>query len=424
MHYYIRTLIYRPAIGSSLGSKDAPALLAVSESSKHIVQIVQLLEERSMCFSFCLNKADTLILCGMALLYQTLVLKQDSKLMKDNERLANAVVKIVERAKAPGSYDFKRVSAMLITLDESQQFLPTPPTQSPRTSMPAPPQRMSPPAPGSHKPSPSLGRHASASMSETDLLLQQEKLRRMTIPHLPPQNRPEMYRARSRPSFDSLRQEVPLARRDHRLSMSQAQAAQAAMIARVSPTPSTSGNPNVDYLPLGNNPSQSQPQSPIQTRGQHPQLPGSAAQHDLFSQLRKAPNVTTPEWEALLGSLDGGQLNVYDAIYGGPALGLADHISTPTTATASTTPWSPDSWDLSGFTLGDFGNSATAQSVLSLSEDSLSSGEDMPDLGDMTQSELGLGGTGLDYGAGLIPSAAAIAADGGYLLDGIDAYGL
>ncbi len=148
MNYYIRTLIYRPAIGSSLGAKAAPALIAVSESSKHTVQIIQLLEERSMCFSFCLNKADTLILCGMALLYQTLDLKQDSKLMKDNEKLTNAVLKIVERARAPGSYDLERVAAMLITLDEPpQQSLPTPPSLSPDTSMAAPPQRPLPSCP-------------------------------------------------------------------------------------------------------------------------------------------------------------------------------------------------------------------------------------------------------------------------------------
>ncbi len=91
----------------------------------------------------------------------------------------------------------------------------------------------------------------------------------MTMPQLPPQGRPELYRARSRPSFDSLRQDIPLARRDHRLSMSQAQAAQAAMIARVSPTPSATAKQGLDYLSLGTNPSHSQPQSPpVQTRGQ------------------------------------------------------------------------------------------------------------------------------------------------------------
>ncbi|KAH8893415.1 hypothetical protein GQ53DRAFT_113780 [Thozetella sp. PMI_491] len=415
VYYYIRTLIFRPAIGSALGLKAAPALIAVGEGSKHIVQIIELLTERSMCFSFCLNKADTLILCGMALLYQSLDLKQDSKLMKDNERLTNTVIKIVEAAKAPGSYDFTRVAGMLITVDQPspQQSLPTPPGQSPDTAMAAPPPRMSPQA--AHKMPPSLGRHAKASASETDLLMQQEKLRRMTMPQAPAHARPEFYRARSRPSFDSLRPEIPLARRDHRLSLSQAQAAQAAMIARVSPTPSVAAKQSLDYLSLGTGTS-SQPSSPVQARSQPPMA--AQQQHPLFHQLhQKGPSVSTAEWEALLGSIDGGQVNVYDAIYGGPALSLAESMPTPTTAPASgahAAGWSPDSWDLSGFSLGDFGTSgvATAQSVLSLSEESLSSGEELTELTELTQSELGLGAGSLDYG------------NGGYLLDGLETYGL
>ncbi len=402
--------------------------MSISESGKHIVQIIELLSERSMCFSFCLNRSDTLILCGMALLYQSLDLKQDSKMMKDNEKLANAVIKMVEEDKAPGSYDFKRVAGLLITVDEppqqQQQSLPTPPSQSPDTTRAAPPPRMSPLASSVHKMTPTLGRHAGASASETDLLLQQEKLRRMTMPHVPPHARPDMYRARSRPSFESLRQDIPLSRRDHRLSMSQAQAAQAAMIARVSPTPSAAAKQGLDYLSLGTTPS-SQPSSPVQARGQQQQLPTSAAQqHHLFNQLhQKGPNVSTAEWEALLGSIDGGQINVYDAIYGGPALSLADTIPTPTTAPAGAngSGWSPDSWDLSGFSLGDFGTngSATAQSVLSLSEDSLSSGEELTELTDLTQSEMGLSGGSIDDG-----NLNECGTEGGYLLEGLEGFGL
>ena len=386
-----------------------------------------------MSFSFCLNKPDTLILCGMALLYQTLDLKQDSKVLKDNEKLVNAVIKLVDRAKAPGSYDFKRVAGLLIAVEEPSppQSLPTPPRQSPDTCMAAPPaRRTSPPTTMSgtaHRMHPALGLHAGASASETDLLRQQEKLRRMTMPQPPQlappppppppppqqqqqqqQNAVDQYRARSRQSFDGLlRHDVPIGRRDHRLSLSQAQAAQAAMIARVSPGGglSTAAKPNLDYLSLSTTP-QSQPSSPVQGRGQH-------VSSQLCSQLQKASSTSTAEWEALLGSMDGGPLSVYDTMYGGGGPGLL--TETP----VSTASWSPNSWDLGGFNLGDFGPaSATTHSVLSLSEDGLSSGDDV------APSEMGLGVAGLDCRNALLPVTTACGTTDGYVLGGMENFGL
>jgi hypothetical protein len=415
-----------------LGAKAAPSLLTVAESSKHIIQITQLLEERTMSFSLCLNKTDTLILCGMALLYQTLDLKRDGKLKKDNEKLVNAVIQIVDKSKAFDSYDFKRVSGLLITLDEPLQpnTLPTPPRQSPEMSMAAPKSRPSPPASSASKPQPqaTVGRHAFASASETDLLLQQEKLRRMTMPQIPGHGRPELYRGRSQPSADDLPQDQPMLRRDHRLSLNQAQAA---MIARVSPAAMAIAKQNLDYLSLSSTPAQSQPSSPIQVRGQHQQHPGLAHlhqnQHPFATTHQKNTDISSSEWEALLGSLDGGQLNVYDAIYGGPALSM--HETAPPTIISAATPrappsnapsdqvsatadWSPDTWDLSAFNLGDL-TSAPAHSVLSLSsaEDSLSSGEGV------SPSEMGLSVSSLDYRSQLL----GCAGPDGLILDALDA---
>lgn len=406
-------------MGSSLGSKAAPALISISESSKHMVQIIQLLEERNMSLAFCLNKADLLVVCGMTLLYQSIDLKQDSKVMKDNTRLANAVIKIVEKTKAPGSLDFKRVATLLIPVDEAPQqqgvsaSLPTPPRQSPDTcgAMSAPP-RSSPPTSHAHhlshnsnlnntKPHP-LGRHASASVSETDLLLQQEKLRRMAMSTSMGQSRqsPEQQGVRPRPSFDGihgLSETVPLGRRQHRLSLAEAQAAQASMIARVSPGPGASSKQNLerlDYLSFSSPPARTQPLSPAspgQTRSQQSQ---NVAQAHIYSQLaKKEPAQSAEEWEALVGSLDNGAINLYDAIYGGHGVPLTD---TPITAES----WSPDAWDLTHFNIGDFGDAAgTAQSVLSVSEESLSSVDDLPPHDLPVPNDMGLGLDNLDYHA-------------------------
>jgi len=124
------------------------------------------------------------------------------------------------------------------------------------------------------------------------------------------------------------------------------------------------------------------------------------------------PTTTGPsEWEVLLGSLDGGQTNLYDAIYGGPALSLAD-----TTASSNYGgDWSPEStWDMNGFSMGDFTNNGVgpARSVLSFSEESLSSGEELS-----TSELMGtVGGRGGDYGSVMLNANGE-----GYLLDGLDA---
>ncbi|KAL8388054.1 hypothetical protein RB595_009486 [Gaeumannomyces hyphopodioides] len=430
-YYYIRTLIFRPALGSSLGSKAAPAVFAVSESSKHMIQIVQLLEERNMSFSFCLNKSDLLIICGMELLYRGIDLKQDSKLLKDTESLVNAVIKIVEKAKAPGSYDFKRVSNALVTVDDARQpsALPTPPSNSPETVISAqPPQTASPPvavhsASSAHalprKGSCPLGRLAGASMSETDLMLQHDRMRRMTVPQNVP--RPELPRSNSRSSFDSgsKYEGSQLSKRDHRLSLSQAH-----MMTRASPQPKPNGGQSLDFLSLGGSSQHSQPPSPIQSRPRHQPAVTSASvqQQALYAaashngQKMPSSTVSTAEWEALLGSMDGGQVNVYDAIYGGPGISFAE-----TPVSASSGGWSPDSWDLSGFRIapgGELDGTPAPQSVLSMSDESLSSGGDDIDLG-----LAGNSSGHLDYRRRLVPTTMTASSDG-LMLDGFDTFGL
>ncbi|KAI1199736.1 fungal-specific transcription factor domain-containing protein [Nemania serpens] len=392
-YYYIRALVHRPAVGSNLGAKAAPALMATADSSKHIIQIIQLLEERSMSFSFCLNKTDVLALCGMTLLYQSLELKHDSKLMKDIERLTNAVLKTLQKEKAPGISDLKRVARMLIMVGDSPQ--PASTQKSPGIMTMAAPQRTSPPASTFKKGLP-YSRHTGAAMSETDLLSQQEKLRRMTMPSSSAA-RAELYRTQSPASFDHTDQST--SRRNHRFSISHTQ--QAMMRA----SPSHKANPNMDYLSLGNNTaSNPQSRSPSQTHipPSRAMPPSHQPQAPLYppSSMHKGisgSGVTLGEWEALLGAMDGGQINVYDAMYGGPAISL----ETPTSAATHYTEWAADPWDLSGFHIGDLDLGHTSaggpQSVLSLSDDSLSSAaEDL-------SNELYLGVKGEDYQGGLLP---------------------
>lgn len=387
-YYYIRTLIYRPAVGSSLGHKAAPALMSIADSSKHIVQIIQLLEERNMIFSFCLNKCDLLIVCGMTLLYQVVDLKQESKMMREHERLVNAVVKITERAKAPGSWDLKRIAGRLVTIDESAAAAPVSPQEA---NMQGPSQRSSPSMGAPRKAASTNGKCLAASASDSDLHDSHDRMRRMTMPTGQGQ-RPEFFRSPSRQSFENLPVESSYNGDQYMQAPRKLSARQQPTSSNLSPSRS---QPNLDYLSLGNTPSQSRQTSPPRSQMQPPppsmmpqqqrQQPGQPRRGP--RQVKVPDSVSGPEWEVLLGQMDGGLNNVYDAIYGGgqPFLGEAD-------VSALQNEWSPDTWDLSNFNIGDLGpGPAAPQSVLSLSDESLSSGEDV------APSELGLSMGSVNY---------------------------
>ncbi|KAL8686683.1 MAG: hypothetical protein Q9218_006939 [Villophora microphyllina] len=125
-YQYIRTLIHRPAAGSSLGTKASSSTVALANASKHTIQIIQLLEERRMSFSFCLNKNELLLLSGFGLLFQGLDLNRRGKLMQDSERLVCSVIAILDRNAALGSAEFKKVACAMITVDRKPKSATAP----------------------------------------------------------------------------------------------------------------------------------------------------------------------------------------------------------------------------------------------------------------------------------------------------------
>lgn len=368
-YYFIRTLIYRPVVGSNLGPKAAPALISISESSKHIIQISQLLEERSMSFSFCMNKCDLLAVCALTLLYQAIDLKRDSKLLREDERLVNDVLKTLRQNQSPGFVDLERAASVLITVtDPSGPAVMNKHVRKP--SVAASSRRASPPTSYTKQNSPPLGQFQT-SASETDLTRHQDKTRWMgNMAGLQGSNG-EVQQVSSRQSFDGHRQE-----RQH----------SASRMSRLSPN--AQARQNLDYLSLNDTPftTKHAASPPTSMPAQGMQNSGQGYMNNGQS-VTKAPNMSGADWEALVGSMDSGMNNVYDVIYGGASIeaAMAGH--------STGNEWSPDSWDLSNFNIGEFGNNpAPPQSVLSMSDESLSSGEEV------SPSELGLSLGNIDYG--------------------------
>jgi hypothetical protein len=399
-------LIHRPAVGSTLGAKASSSVLSLADSSKHIVQIVQLLEERSMSFSFCLNKNEVLTLCGLSILYQGLDLKPGSSLMKDGQRLVCTVIKYLDKAQAPGAVDFRKLAASIILVDAAiaQRAL--------EHSMGAPISSKAAPLPSMSRKE-ALQQASRYPLSDVELLQQQqERLRRSTMPNIS-MHGIGRHSNNSHSSLESIQSDSPMSRREYR-SSSSSQLPPSHIPKRHSS--SQKSKPNLDYLSLSNTAANSQPHSPPVARSSLNQKQSQVQQFYTPTYLSASPqkgsSVTPSEWESLLSTLDGGQSNIYDAVYGGPGLQLSSsNIPEPHVAGSvgsSYDNWSPEAWDMTALNMSDFdtclSHPGTAQSVLSFSEESLSSGDDLgsADFGFAnTNSCHGLTG-GMDYRTGML----------------------
>jgi hypothetical protein len=382
-YHHVRSLIYRPAVVANLGDKGSSAVVAVGDACKHIVQIVQLLDERKLSFSLCLNRNEVLVQAGFGLLFQTLNLDRDGKLIKDCNRLVCAVIDMLERSSAAGAVEFRRIGCSLISLPRPE-----------------------------HVAMPSLSRHnsdgAMGAPMDTFRATQQslkaiaarftpgamkanrqepKEPRRATLPALSPAM--GVHGNPSSSSLSSIRSEPPAARSEptmspltHRASMSLFSKRRASNALRQ--------NPNIDYLSFGQDPLANYP----------------------FTNQAKS-EVSPADWERLLSNLDNGQTNIYDTIYGGPPADALLDCPPLSASTETTLAWSPNVWNWGSYTE----QAPPPQSVLSFSDESLTSGEEYDTCGmygstpervyqgimvpDMSTPNSGIGLGGLDGNFGL-----------------------
>ena len=85
-----------------------------------------------MSFSFCLNRDEVLLLAGFGLLYQTLEFDRKGKLIQDSQRLLCSVTSILERNGAVGAAEFKKVTCATISIDQLSKSGPATEATDPR----------------------------------------------------------------------------------------------------------------------------------------------------------------------------------------------------------------------------------------------------------------------------------------------------
>ena len=325
-----------------------------------------------MSFSFCVNKNEMLTLCGLSLLYQGLDLKKEGKLLKDGQRLVSAVENYLDAFKAPGAADFRKLVSSLAPTETSKTF-----DYGGQNHAAGPTHSQT----GRQAHLPVTSRYSNPSSIDTELLQQQERMRRATLNSLPMLGLGNQSGSRHKKP-DSTSRSKSYQSSTPRQPQLPPTPTPSVMSTGTKPRSSSNSEagPNLDYLALSSAPSSDglrRSRSVVQQRN-----------NEIQPQQYKTPNLAPSEWEALLGSLDSGSSNIFDAVYGASVPGMSVAVSGCANAGGQHTgslsspgygDWdlSPETWDMTALSMGDYDASATTQSVLSLSEESLSSGDDL-----------------------------------------------
>ena len=313
--------------------------MAAADSAKHIVQILDLLDERRMNYAFPFSKSELLLTAGFTLLWQCLELPDDSKISKDNQRSLLVLTTMLTQESVTAGNEFQAIAGSFISIGPQKGI-----TQAPKAlSMDGNAAQLldSMPAPANKHKSPRKQLQAIASRFSSfnnGRVKPEDSPRRATVPCLHPgQSVSPYHRAESTVSLASTRS--------------------APAVPFYTPPPPRSmeipSGLNLDYMPIGEEEAPP-PQNTVPTK---PQLNESA-------------------WEKLLTDIESGHSSIYNGVYGGASPGevtLQRYHTAPTYAAGDD--WPQDAWLTSTIDLTAKG--PVPQSVFSFSEESLTSGEDL-----------------------------------------------
>ncbi|EKV06263.1 Acetate regulatory DNA binding protein FacB, putative [Penicillium digitatum PHI26] len=352
LYYFIRSLIHRPAVCYADENLRSPSVLALSDSAKHIIQILELLDERRLCLSVSINRKELVFFSGLGLLWQMLDVRNDSKLAKDSQKLLGAAMRYLQSESSAAAAEFGMLSNTLISLGGGRR--PSVGKEQ-HQEMLAPTQ----------KPSKSPKKHLQVLKSRLIACSTRDKQpptqpspqssRRNTISGATP---PLISQSLRSPSGSSL----PLTQTDQR--------------------PAPLYRSDKDHSPLD---LASDTRLAASLGHDHPRSMSCSTPSD-----PTAGAITMADWEYVLSDMDRGYSNIFTGIYGGKECGedpgpfasiAAEYNRKPNDSSLANRPQSemhglsPEAWSASS---GDFvyKQEQTARSVLSYSSESMGSTEE------------------------------------------------
>ncbi|KAI1613266.1 fungal-specific transcription factor domain-containing protein [Exophiala viscosa] len=332
-YFYIRSLIHRPLLCHGSGSVSSAANIVLATSGKHVLQIHELLLERRMNYTFPMDKTELLMNSGLPILWQSVDLEKDSKLVKDNQKSLNNLLGMMQNENAAAAMEFHKMTACFVTLE------PRPALSVGKLSLDSTSQRPS-VAPVMDSKSKSTRKQLQAIASKWSTFSNKAKAedvaRRATVPETRPVTvaRGQVNRAASTTSLSSTRS-API------MPINSASPAQLT----TSRTIDTSAI-NLDYLPFGD-------ENVSQSRGSSSTM--------LPPKIQQTPTLADSNWDQLLNNLDNNT-----AFY--PDVTSDGLYQVPSNE------WAPNVWNISGMEFP--AKAPVPQSLLSFSDESLTSGDD------------------------------------------------
>lgn len=295
---------------------------------------MDLLVERRMNYTFPMNKTDLLLTSGFSIMWQSLDLEDDSKLVKDNQKSLTLLLTLLNTENQAAATELRKMAQCVVTIEG--QAVPSP-AVSPATSSRASPAMAAPTDAKSKSTRKQLQAIASKWSTFSNKGKADDVPRRSTVPQTNSATRSPAHRASSTVSLSSTRS-APV------LPMNTTDPNQLTATHSID----TSAI-NLDYLPLGDEFGDSHTRTSSSTM-----LPPRKQQNS---------NLVDASWDQLLNNFDSNQGLYPDMNIGGQAL------YQPTS-----NDWVPDAWNLSPM---DFNSKVNVpQSLLSFSEESLTSGDD------------------------------------------------
>jgi hypothetical protein len=123
-YFFIRSLIHRPLLCHGAGSSQAAATIVLAAAGKHSLQILDLLDERRMNYTFPFSKKELLLKAAISILWQSIELEEDSKLVKDNQKSLNMSLNMIARESQAACTEFQRIASAFVPLQTRKASSP------------------------------------------------------------------------------------------------------------------------------------------------------------------------------------------------------------------------------------------------------------------------------------------------------------
>lgn len=340
-YFHTRSLIHRPLLCHGSGSAASAATIVLAAAAKHIIQIIDLLDERCMNYTFPVNKQDLFLNAGFSILWQCLDLEDDSKLIKDNQKSLTLLLAKISKENTAAGGEFQKVASSFVVVGSPRAIQPT------HISIDTPAARLlnTMPAPASNRQKTAkkqLQAIASrfSNFSSRDSRVDESAKRKTKSPQI----------------GLAQYQNSPIPRTNSTISLVSTQSAPAMQATTPSPRTSLSQRHiapassvvNLDYFPLEGNTI----------------VPSQNSSSTMLPPKKQPAPPSNDGWEHLVPDFDSGTPMLFNTI---EPTALNKCVSNPETAD-----WTNDMWNLTGLTE----KANVPQSLLSFSEESLTSGDD------------------------------------------------